>query len=494
VDRREAHRDDHLVSTSRFASVALGLALCACTTEVTVTPVIEGPVGDEDASGFLNLDEIQLVVATDGSDRDLVSHTFSAGEDLVLPGAPFGDNLVLHMSGFVGTSNTAYGRTCPFQVRPDSPPIAPHLFFSRSVKFASLGFKPLQRSGGRAVPYLGGAIVVGGTLGPGGGALADVERFDPVSGVYSATLEPVVPRIGAIDAVLGLSPPRIALIGGSTGGAGAEFIELIDPERPKEIIDDTAMARVGLTATSLTDGRVIAIGGNPPGGLPSGLIVELRDAGATIEVRQLRTMLAHPRTGHTATRLGEDVGAPVLVAGGVDGGNPAMPIAAAELFKPLSEELANPATFAPMLVVPRSQHHAALMPDGSVLIIGGLDAGGQPVRTLELFSLDAGFVVVGVLPIGAGIVEITTTTLPDGRILIAGGRATPNTPPVRTAYIARLDPLSGSVDIVTTDKLLVERAGHQAVLLCDGTVLITGGTNDPDVPAERYNPPAAGRR
>jgi hypothetical protein len=37
------------------------------------------------------------------------------------------------------------------------------------------------------------------------------------------------------------------------------------------------------------------------------------------------------------------------------------------------------------------------------------------------------------------------------------------------------------------------RAHHQATLLCDGTVLVVGGTALP-TPAERYNPPAVGRR
>ena len=43
------------------------------------------------------------------------------------------------------------------------------------------------------------------------------------------------------------------------------------------------------------------------------------------------------------------------------------------------------------------------------------------------------------------------------------------------------------------DQLTTPRAGHQATLLCDGTVLISGGTTTQAV-IERYNPPVAGRR
>ena len=145
------------------------------------------------------------------------------------------------------------------------------------------------------------------------------------------------------------------------------------------------------------------------------------------------------------------------------------------------------------MVVPRSGHAAARMPDGSVLIIGGLDAAGNQVRTLEQFSLDGGFAVVGELPASAAVLDSTVTELPDGRILIAGGRNEPGGPATNTAFIASLS-VDGSIDVVPTiDRLAVPRAGHQAARLCDGTIFITGGS-DGAAFAERYNPPATARR
>jgi hypothetical protein len=462
------------------------LALAGCTDDVVVSPVIEGPVEDPDASAFPNLDEIIITVAHAGSDRDLVSASFTRGESVDIAGAPFGDDLVIHMSGFVGASNVAYGRTCPFVVDAGGVVAEPHLFFSRSVKFANIGVTPAERMGGRAIPYLGAALVLGG-------GVSTIERFDPLTGTLT-TAGTIDERADAVEALIGSSPPRVVIVGGRVGTVGAGFLELVDPSRAVERIDDlqSPMPRVGLTATSLTDGRVIVIGGNPPGGAAVDTISELTP-GTSVDVRTLAAKLAHPRTGHTATRLGDDLGAPVLITGGVDPSGATVTIA--ELFKPLSKDLASPVTFAPEMVIPRTQHQAVRMPDNSILIIGGIDGASPPntLRTLERFTLDGGFESVGELPPTAGRLDMSVTTLPDGRVLIAGGRTESGGPPVSTAFIARLDPLDGTVDVVPTDRLAVPRANHQAALLCDGTILITGGAPGRPV-AERYNPSLTGRR
>jgi hypothetical protein len=305
----------------------------------------------------------------------------------------------------------------------------------------------------------------------------------------------VLARDQAVQAPIGTSPPRVvvvggAVVGGATGVDGARFIEVVDGRRI-ERVDNTDMARVDLTATALTDGRVIVIGGKPPGGAPLGDIDEVAPLpDTTLAVRKLAIALATPRSRHTATRLGDDVGAPVLIAGGEDAAG--APVAAAELFKPLSGQLADSMRFMHDMAVPRRGHTAMLMPDGSVLFIGGFDALDQPVSTLELFSVDAGFVAVGELPRGAGLVDFAATTLPDGRILLTGGRDSRGGLAVNNAYIVRLN-FNQTVDVVSTDHLAVARAGHQAISLCDGTVLISGGTTV-QLPAERYNPPPDGRR
>ncbi|HEX8113508.1 MAG TPA: kelch repeat-containing protein [Kofleriaceae bacterium] len=483
-----------LARTVRLAAAgAIALAACSDST-VSLAPVIDLPITMDSDATAAPLDSITLSVAHAGSGADLVSHMFQSGQALELPGAPFGDDLVVHMTGYVGESIVGYGRTCTLNIAQGASPPAPHLFFSRITRFATIDAMPVERISGLGIAYQGGALLLGGAASD-GTAVPEVERFDPATGKITS-VGPVTARTHPVDALLGLSPPRVIVLGGASGMDGARFVEVVDAQGV-EHQDNGDMARVDLTATSLPDGRVAVIGGrSPSGGAPLGDIdIVAQQSDSSLVVRKIGASLAIPRSRHTATLLGDDVGAAVLIAGGLDATG--MPVATAELFKPLSEELSNPTLdpkgFHAPMVVPRSGHTAMLMPDGSVLIIGGFDALDQPVATLELFSVDGGFVMAGMLPVGAGLVDFAATTLPDGRILITGGRQVRNGPAVTAAYIARLNSIIGAVDVVATDHLAVARAGHQAVTLCDGTVLISGGTTVP-LPAERYNPPPDGRR
>jgi hypothetical protein len=480
--------------------LALAFALAACAdNRPVVQPIIDVPVNAE--AQAIQLDQLTMSVAHDGAAVDLASATFTHGQTVQLAGVPFADDLVVHLTGLVGQSELAYGRTCSFAIASSGPVPQPHLFFAREVKFAQLDVpRPEQRSGGAAITYYDGSGLILGGVDPTltNEPIADIFRFDPRTGEMRLLVTTMFPRIQAVAATVGTgADAQVALIGGldpSTGG-GADFVELIDADNPSgnriDRVDDTNMARVGLTATTLTDGRVIAIGGkDPTTGLPKPDVDEVTLANGTAQVRPLQAMLAAPRYDHTATRLGDDVGAPVLIAGGFDATG--MPIAKAELFKPLNGTFSTTFTYA--MSVPRANHHAVRMADGSVLIIGGTDKSGNPITTLEVFTQDAGFLpLLQPLPSTAGLTDFAVTTLPDGRVLITGGRDATGTP-VNTARIAQLDPVSGSVDVLATAAMSFARAGHQATLLCDGTVLITGGTADPTEVPERYNPPSVGRR
>ncbi|HEY0482025.1 MAG TPA: hypothetical protein VGD37_31115, partial [Kofleriaceae bacterium] len=231
------------------AAAAFALAVLACADPgLTIRPVIDTPVGNDDATATM-LDAISLTVAHARSDRDLVAENFKNGQTLDLSGVPFGDDLVVHMSGFVDQSSVAYGRTCVISVAADAPAPSPHLFFSRTVKFASLDIRPQPRIGGLGIPYLGAALLIGGSDGT--KAVQAVERFDPLTGRLDM-VGPVVARNRAAQALVGTSPPRALVIGGSSSdGAGVGLVEMLD-EHGIDRLEIANMARIDLTATALT--------------------------------------------------------------------------------------------------------------------------------------------------------------------------------------------------------------------------------------------------
>ena len=120
------------------------------------------------------------------------------------------------------------------------------------------------------------------------------------------------------------------------------------------------------------------------------------------------------------------------------------------------------------LQVPRTDHSATMLSDGTVLIAGGRQ-GGALVESPELFDPATG--IFTLLPIVGAVPRAshTATLLTDGRVLIAGGSNGGPTP---------LDTELWDVPAHTVTALpgtLVDRSGHQATLQDNGSVLVTGG-------------------
>jgi hypothetical protein len=490
----------------RRATALLLAAACSAAVPV-LSPVVDVPDVSSPAYPFTDIDALELSIAHAGQDASIATVTVGRGETPEIPSVPFDDDLVVHLSGRrTGGAEVSYGRTCVVAVAQGADPPSVHLYFARIVKWAA-GPAPFEPRASRRDAYAtpdGDAVLVGGTA---DADLSDIERFDVRAGSFAPLPGQVAPPPGQVaprrNGVLAALPDGRALrIGGVSGPLGAETavasFELISPAAAPglqvQTIDDDRLHLVDAAAATLVDGGVVVTGGRRDEGtgfLSSGAtwLYRLGDAGIPDLPRLLPAALAHPRSRHTATRLGDEVGAAVLIVGGRD---EAGPIAAAELYEPLRESYA---AFAPQLITPRYDHQAVRLPDGSILIVGGRDAADQPMASLEVYLPRIGqFTATGTLPVGAGVVDLTATSLPDGRVLLAGGRDASGQP-VATTYILRLDPIDGKVDISRTDNLAVPRAGHSAVRLCDGTVLVVGGTSAPQAPgSERYNPPSAGRR
>ena len=142
------------------------------------------------------------------------------------------------------------------------------------------------------------------------------------------------------------------------------------------------------------------------------------------------------------------------------------------------------------LNVPRSGHSATLLPDGRVLVAGGVDAAFAALASAELFDPATGrWTLTGSL-LAARSVH-TATLLPGGNVLVVGGDSI-DAPPQRLGLggSAELyDPISGSWS--PTGSLNTPRSAFTATLLATGKVLVAGGVGDSDEPldsAELYDP------
>jgi hypothetical protein len=218
-------------------------------------------------------------------------------------------------------------------------------------------------------------------------------------------------------------------------------------------------ARAAHSATRLTDGRVLVLGGFR-GNEETVAENELFDPRRDVFVAAPNMKTA--RVGHTATLLKDGR---VLVVGGWSAGRR---VDSVEIYDPAQNH------FTPVagLAAPRADHTATLLEDGRVVIIGGFSGRNQPQARAELFDPQTNtFQSAGSLHTARS--GHTATRLPDGTVLIAGGTARDD----RVIDSAELfDPNTQS--FVRTGNLLIRRRKHAAITLDGQRVLIIGGTDE----------------
>lgn len=477
----------------RGVALAAALALAACgDSPPTLRLVLDLPGETSTAFPFNGVvDSLRISVALSGSEIDLQSRQREVGGDLVLDEVPFGTGLVIHLSGSFGGAEVAYGRTCPFSFAPGDPDLEVHLYFSRVVQFAELAAAAVVpgRVGGHAFSRRDKTVVFAG-----GREAAPLESFNPISGRFVELEEAdmTLPRSGGELANLG--DDRAIIVGGTSGDAPVVTVETLPDLRDSF---DAAPALRHHRLTALVGDLAVMTGGEVWLGdrfETSGEAFEFAiGSGGLVDPGRPVGQLAAPRSRHSATRLSDEAGASVLIAGGIDAAG--QPVANVEVYRPLAETFVE----LPLASLERWDHEAIPLAGGAVAVVGGftVDGNGEPIPATEVALFDpveGRFIAAGELPPGAAITGFSTTLLPDGRALLAGGRDAGGAP-VSAAHIVILDPFNGEVNVIPTDSLSVARADHAAVLLCDGTVLIAGGESPAGpAPVERYNPPSANRR
>jgi hypothetical protein len=223
-------------------------------------------------------------------------------------------------------------------------------------------------------------------------------------------------------------------------------------------------ARIAHSATTLRDGRVLVAGGFAEEGSARGAEIFDADAGRFLPLPAMLTR----RHSHTATLLPNGK---VLIAGGYGEGTTTL--ATAEIFDPQLNSFVATGS----LVAARAGHVAALLSNGKVLIAGGLGPGWHFLSSAELYDPATGkFMPTGSMTVARE--SHVAVRLLDGRVLVVGGHRGRGKDIELHASAETYDSNTGLFS--RAGDMLVRRHKHDAVLLLDGRVLITGGSDERD--------------
>ncbi len=229
------------------------------------------------------------------------------------------------------------------------------------------------------------------------------------------------------------------------------------------------MPRMWHTATSLTDGRILLVGGSQAvDDFLTGVDIVDPTTGQTSPAAPLH----RPRQAHTATLLQDGR---VLVVGGY-----ALPwqwLNDAEVYDPIQDTW----TEVPPLHPHGVTHSATLMQDGRVLVVGGNIGSGLFTERAEIFDPQTNaWVEAPSLP--AERADHSAQLLNDGRVLVAGGQTDASGLVGGDALL--YDPITNIW--AATSPMVKPRIWAQSARLGDGRVLVTGGMTLEDMPQNTF--------
>jgi Galactose oxidase, central domain len=262
------------------------------------------------------------------------------------------------------------------------------LFNPATGIFTRTGNMTTARAGHTSTLLANGKVLVAG------GGTAKAELYDPSTGVFTPTKNMIAARMG--HTATRLNNGKVLLAGG-TDISGTALGDLFDPATGT--FSPTATGgtyALWLAATLLQDGRAFLAGGEQTTLVPSRGCCLSGPASTALGILFVSSDesffaaadMSASRAFHTATRLGDGE---VLIAGGANVDSvvrdfvkvvtTVTPLASAELFNPTSKTFTSTAN----MTSARSWHTATLLGNGSVLVVGGVDANGKVLSTAELY-------------------------------------------------------------------------------------------------------------
>src|SRR5271157_980588 len=212
----------------------------------------------------------------------------------------------------------------------------------------------------------GRVLITGGTDGSlDENPVASAELYDPKTGTFSPTGSMTTAR--STPAATLLSDGRVLIVGDEDRSFDAKpSAELYDPSTGTfSPTGSPVKLRAGNTATLLSDGRVLIAGGTGTGAYndSTATSAELYDP-TTGKFALTGSMTTSRWSGHTATLLS---GGRVLIVGGNGSSVQEVPLASAELYHPRAGKFSATGSMS----LARDAHSAILLHDGRVLVLEG---------------------------------------------------------------------------------------------------------------------------
>ncbi len=242
-----------------------------------------------------------------------------------------------------------------------------------------------------------------------------------------------------------LADGRVLITGGWTNGtaeSATSSAEVYDTHKEAFLLTGAmGAARYDHTATLLTDGSVLVVGGNTGAGATAAIDLYQPTSG----IFTTTNSLAVPRAGHTATPLSDGR---VVIAGGTGGDT------SIEIYNYTKGTLSSGGN----LLAPRSGHVAAVLPSGRILFAGG----AADPSSAEEYDPQTGL-STGVGSLATNHNTLAGVALLSGKVLVAGDTS------------AELyDPESQKFSLAGAP---AQRNEGRLTVLNDGQVLVSGGGN-----------------
>jgi hypothetical protein len=266
----------------------------------------------------------------------------------------------------------------------------------------------------------GKVLVVGGNSGPNGPTLGSAEIYDPAVNRWTAAAALNQPR--AHHAAILMGNGKVFVTGGD-GGTQSPIptgSEVYDPGTNTWTSAQTfyGLRPNGPTATVLSDGRVMIYGGVQQ--VQPGNAAEFWDAATG---QEMFGRFIGPSTGYSTTALLSD--GTVMIVGGEDSSNPTGALNTTTIFDPAKETCPGACQVSswsagPAMNVGHCEHTMTTLHGGLILVAGGRCGTSESIAAAELYE-PAGkrWWPAGTMQEARGF--DTAALLPDGRVLVAGG-------------------------------------------------------------------------